>query len=422
MTAAPLRIGIVGAGPGGLVLGALLRKQGLPFTIFELRARPTDAEAAKPAGSLDLHEGSGLAAIRELGLFDKFSGLTGDCSQALKIADKKGNILYAEEDEGASVGGEQRPEIARNKLSQLLLAELSPASIRWQHKLVSAELAGKEVKLDFGSNGVQTFDLVVGADGAWSKVRPLLTDATPQYAGQQNITASVRSVTSRYPHLAELVGTGTFMALGDRHGIVVQRAAGDTARLYTLINTQDEQFVTTRGLREKSAAEAKTVVLEGEDAAFKDFGPVLRELITAACDDETAAEPGAAVEVRPMYTLCTESEPKGPRWESKPGVTLLGDAAHLMPPNGEGVNMAMQDALELSRVLAKAHKAVSEGSTPLDEALQAAVREYETAMFGRVEEVAGETEQMLSVMYGSENGAEEMVKFFKAMMAGEHQI
>ena len=80
------------------------------------------------------------------------------------------------------------------------------------------------------------------------------------------------------------------MALGDRHGIVVQRAAGDTARLYTLINTKDEQFATTHALREKSAAEAKTIVLEAEDAAFKDFGPVLRELITAACDDETAAE------------------------------------------------------------------------------------------------------------------------------------
>lgn len=38
-------------------------------------------------------------------------------------------------------------------------------------------------------------------------------------------------------------------------------------------------------------------------------------------------------------------------WHAHPNVTLLGDAAHLMPPSGEGVNLAMLDALELSECL-----------------------------------------------------------------------
>lgn len=423
MAAARLRIGIVGAGPGGLMLGCLLRKQGLPFTLFELRPQPAEADFEKPAGSLDLHEGSGLAAIRELNLFDKFSSLTGDCSQALKIADKKGSVLFAEtDDDDSSLGRQERPEIARNKLNQLLLSQLPPSAIRWQHKLMSADHTGgaREVKLDFGRNGVQTFDLIIGADGAWSKVRPLLTKSKPEYAGQQSITASIRKVSSRYPHLADLVGTGTFMALGEKHGIVVQRAANNTARLYTLIKTEDEKFATTHGLYNKTAAEAKSVILDAEGAPLKNFGSVLKELITAACDDEAAAEPDATVDIRPMYPLCTTSEPEGPRWEHLPGVTLLGDAAHLVPPNGEGVNMALQDALELSKALVEGHRIASRDNISIHEALSPLIEEYESSMFERAKEVAQDTRQLLQTMYGSDNGAEEMMRFFQSMMKTEH--
>lgn len=66
------RIAIIGAGPAGLTLGALLHKHAIPFTIFELRQKPTAGELSKPSGMLDLHEGSGLAAIRECGLYDEF--------------------------------------------------------------------------------------------------------------------------------------------------------------------------------------------------------------------------------------------------------------------------------------------------------------------------------------------------------------
>jgi len=157
----PLKIAIVGGGPAGLTLGLLLHKKGIDFTIFELRSRITDEELAQPVGSLDLHEETGLAALKECGLLEEFESFQGDTTEAQVIADKHGNIIYSDEGSGT------RPEIARHKLTRLLLDHLPPSSIKWNHKLLIAasktEAGQNGVELDFGQNGKLTFDLVVGA-------------------------------------------------------------------------------------------------------------------------------------------------------------------------------------------------------------------------------------------------------------------
>jgi hypothetical protein len=96
----------------------LLHKHGIPFTIFELRQKPTIEELAQPVGMLDLHEESGLAAIKKCDLFDDFLPLTGDCAPVMKISDKEGNIVLTHGDEGVN----DRPEISRQALSQLLIS------------------------------------------------------------------------------------------------------------------------------------------------------------------------------------------------------------------------------------------------------------------------------------------------------------
>lgn len=416
MTLSRLRIAIVGAGPGGLTLGALLHRRGVPFTIYELRQKPTEEEFKQPAGSLDLHEGSGLSAIEELGVLEKFTTLTDDCSQMMRIADKNGSILHTDDSEDG-VAGEQRPEISRNRLNQLLLSQLPTSSIQWRHKLLTAsQSSSKQVQLDFGSNGKHEFDLVIGADGAWSRIRNLLTDVKPKYAGQQNMTTHIRQITTKYPHLARLVGSGTFMALGDRHGVVCQRAANDTARLYTLISTKDEDFATTHDLHNKTALQAMPTLFEGKSPPLGQFGPVLKEIISVSCHNETAAAPDATVEIRPLYTLYDTAERHS--WKHNPGATLLGDAAHLMPPNGEGVNMAMRDSLELSKAIIQAYEIAQEKNMSIHDALGTCIKMYEEDMFDRALDVAKETEQLLGVMYGSDNGAQGMVKFFEGLVAG----
>ncbi|KAL2210779.1 FAD/NAD(P)-binding domain-containing protein [Sarocladium strictum] len=420
MAVSRLKIAIVGAGPGGLTLAALLHKQSIPFTLFELRPRPTPADIEKPSGSLDMHEGTGLTAIRELNLYDKFCTLTGDCTQVMKIADKSGKVLYVEEAEDA-VAGENRPEIARNKLTELLLSAVPQDSIKWEHKLLSAKqtTGTAAVELDMGAKGRESFDLVIGADGAWSKVRALLTDFNPKFAGQHFITASVRNITERYPHLAEFVGSGTLMVLGEGHGLISQRAANDTARFYTLIKTDDGNFTESQGLDTMTALQVKSMLLEGQSAPLRHFGPVVKELITAACADEERVNPGQPLEHRPLYTL--DGTPNGFSWPRRAGATLLGDAAHLMPPNGEGVNMAMRDAMDLSKVIGKACTKLSDGTQSSQDVLDPLLSEYETEIKQRAETEAEETRGLLGAMYGSDNGAEAMVKMFQEFMAGHGQ-
>jgi 2-polyprenyl-6-methoxyphenol hydroxylase-like FAD-dependent oxidoreductase len=188
------RIAIVGGGPAGLTAGVLLHKHGIPFSIFELRQNPTIEELAQPVGMLDLHQESGIAAIRKCDLFDDFISLTGDCAEVVKISDKEGNILFTEEEEGV-----HRPEISRHSLNQLLISKLPAETIKWGHRLLSATSSTRsghtEIELDFGAHDKQAFDLVIGADGAWSRVRNLLTDVKPHYCGRQIMTLTIKNFT-----------------------------------------------------------------------------------------------------------------------------------------------------------------------------------------------------------------------------------
>jgi 2-polyprenyl-6-methoxyphenol hydroxylase-like FAD-dependent oxidoreductase len=88
---------------------------------------------------------------------------------------------------------------------------------------------------------------------------------------------------------------------------------------------------------------------------------------------------------RPQYCM-----PLDQTWAAQPSLSLLGDAAHLMPPYaGEGVNMAMLDALELSNCLTSAQFAD----------VQAAISHYEQQMRQRASAVAQETMEQTAVLH-----------------------
>ncbi|KAF4180687.1 hypothetical protein CNMCM8694_007201 [Aspergillus lentulus] len=404
------RIAIIGAGPAGLTLGALLHKHTIPFTIFELRQKPTAEEVAKPSGMLDLHEGSGLAAIRECGLYDDFLKHTGDCAETQIVADKDGNILYSDEDDSNNRLSD-RPEIARHALLAILSSKVPEASIQWGHKLLSARPTGvsTETELDFGPQGKHTFDLVIGADGAWSAVRALLTDIRPQYAGTQNITLTIENISTRYPHLAALIGRGSFLSLGLRHGVITHRGPRDSARVYVFL-TADEMFG-GEGVRVATVTKEE---LLSDEALLGRFGDSVKELVAVgvACD-ESVERPGGVVDVKPLYML-----PIGSTWEHKTGVTIVGDAAHLMCPwAGEGVNLAMCDALFLAKVIVEAWEDGQDVSQ-FQAALDPLLRQFEEDMVARAKEKAEETVGNGQMMFG-ENGANGMAGFFLSMGQGQ---
>jgi len=90
-------------------------------------------------------------------------------------------------------------------------------------------------------------------------------------------------------------------------------------------------------------------------------------------------------------------------WQAQPNLTMLGDAAHVMPPfAGEGVNMAMLDALELSECLTS-----DKHATLLD-----AISFYETTMRKRAANAAKESLDNGEKMHSS-NALSTMLEFFK---------
>lgn len=399
------KIAIIGGGPAGLTAGVLLHKHGIPFTIFELRQKPTVKELAQPTGMLDLHEESGLAALRKCDLYEDFVQLIGDCAQEIRIADENGKIVFIH---GADSGSD-RPEISRTALNQLLLSKLPAESIRWDHKLFSATRSTTskhtQTVLDFGVHGKQPFDFVIGADGAWSKIRKMLTHVKLEYSGRQLITATIRDIAKKYPHLVELVGPGSFMALGNRHGVFVQRGSFDSARMYIMLTIPEEDFATSSRLKSETAAFAKNKIL-GDDALLGRWGPRTKDLVTIAFDEESHYDSNAKTDIRVAHEV-----PIG--WEHQPGATLIGDAAHVMPPNGEGVNIAMLDAVMLTEAIIKAHNTTVLDFPTFQSVLDPFIKEFEVDMEARARKVAEDSQQLLDAMF-TENASAAMVKFFKS--------
>ena len=99
--------------------------------------------------------------------------------------------------------------------------------------------------------------------------------------------------------------------------------------------------------------------------------------------------------------------PPNQHWEPKPNVTLIGDAAHVMPPYaGEGVNMAMLDALMLSKLL------LSEKSS------SGAIATYEAEMFARMQHMTADTMANTEMFYAPD-ASDRVVALFRSFGGAE---
>ncbi len=321
MTTKP-QIAIVGGGPGGLMLARLLVLRGFAPTVFE---RDTSANERPQGGSLDIHGDTGQRAMRLAGLEQQFAAAARPEDQGDRLYDQDGTLLF--DRDGA---GDDRPEIDRTELRRILLDPLAPGIVQWSSKVETIVPRSDGSGYDVMVNGVaECFDVVVGADGGWSRVRPLLSDAVPEHEGATLVELGFD--TRRHPNVDRLVGSGKMFAVGDNRILIAQRNGHGHIRGYAGLRMSE---TTAREWATATPESVRAMLLR----AFAGWTSELTDLIST----------GDFIAVRPLYAL-----PIGHRWQSRPGVTLLGDAAHLMSPfSGEGVNLALADAVDLADAFA----------------------------------------------------------------------
>lgn len=375
-----LPVTIVGAGLGGLTLARVLHLHGSPVELYEAEA---SAMARTQGGMLDIHDDSGQVALEDAGLHDEFTRLIHAGGQASRTLDQLGKVLLEEPDDGT--GG--RPEVHRGALRRILLDSLPAETIRWGKKLanVVARSDGRH-ELTFADGSSVSTNLLVGADGAWSKVRPLLSDAAPEYIGTSFVETCLRGADERHIAAAEAVGSGTLFALAPGKGIFAHREPDSVLHAYIALNRSAEWFAAI-DFADVPAATAHIA------AEFDGWAPALTALIT---DADTPPV------LRMLHTL-----PHDHRWDRVRGVTLLGDAAHLMPPAGDGANLAMLDGAELGKAIA---------ARPDD--IEAALAAYEDAMFSRSRSAAVGAHQILELCLG-EHAPHSLVEFFTGMRSSQ---
>jgi 2-polyprenyl-6-methoxyphenol hydroxylase-like FAD-dependent oxidoreductase len=334
-------IAIVGGGPGGLTLARLLQMAGANVNVYE---RDKDSNARAKGATLDLHEESGLKALHHAGLMDAFWANYRPGADRMHLMDKDANSILEE-----NVAGENdssRPEIDRGPLQQILLDSLQPDTVVWDSHFISMSQKNGVWKLEF-KNGTEAFaDLVIAADGANSKIRPYLTDIKPFYSGVTAIEGAVAESALNSPNVHQLLNSGKIFAFGDSKSLIVG-AKGDGSLVFYPSFKTDDKWVLQSGIDFTDKAQ----VLDWFKTAYEGWDEVWLELFENATGNFIP---------RPLYCM-----PFDQTWEAQPNLTMLGDAAHLMPPfAGEGVNMAMLDALELSQHLlsnefADTHKAIA---------------------------------------------------------------
>ena len=371
------RIAIVGAGPGGLILARLLQQSGAQVVVYE---RDHSRSARVQGSALDLHEESGLAALETAGLMEAFWANHRQDLDRLRLTDARGMVIHDHARRMSGAG--KRPEIERGPLRDLLLDSLQPETVQWDCKLESAEMQDEHILLHFTGGKTAPADIVIGSDGANSRLRELVTPIRPEYVGVSLVEVLVPAAKKTIPVLWSLLGGAALIALGGGRTIGMGTKPDGSVLVYAGLKTHDDGA--RQSLELATSPEQRVAWFHANFSGWSElWEPLFKEAVSMVW--------------RPLLTC-----PSDQHWDPKPNVTLIGDAAHVMPPYaGEGVNMAMLDALVLSRLL------LNEKSS------SSAIAMYEAEMFARMRHTTEDTMVNTEMFYATD-AADRVVALFRS--------
>ncbi|MCH6170338.1 FAD-dependent oxidoreductase [Pseudonocardia alaniniphila] len=346
---------VLGGGPSGLAVARLLQMRGVPALVLE---RDTGPHARTQGGSLDLTEDGGQHAVREMGLQDEFTALSRPHGQTLRILDTTARMLL---DIDQADFEPSRPEIDRVTLRQILLDALPSGTVRWSTTVTEiTPLPGRGYRVELPDGTGVDADLVIGCDGIGSCARPLRTPVRPTYCGVTFIRGDIARPDPA-SFVARHVGEGSMFAVGVNKAVLAQRNGDGSIHIYVALRT-DADPSHFRG----STVSDEDVLLAELHAFLDGWSPEIHGILDQV---------DGGFSYWPLHTVPIHQE-----WSPHRGLTLVGDAAHVMPPfTGQGVNMALLDALELVDAL-----------TALPSDIEAAIASYEAAMLRRMAGVVAE--------------------------------
>jgi 2-polyprenyl-6-methoxyphenol hydroxylase-like FAD-dependent oxidoreductase len=398
-----LRLAIIGAGPAGCTLARLLTqiKAHVDIMIYE---GDRDLNERTQGGSLDLHTESGIEALKRCGLNEKFVKHARFDGEAFTVANKdlkKFIYMAGTKDERSTRG---RPEIDRIQLRRILVDSLPEGLIRWGWHLKSVDQYDGTINLHFRDQGVESgFDLVVGAEGAWSKVRTFLSDEKPYFFGVSGVGLSISNPQERCPDLYKLVDKGSMFAFSESKSIMAQQLGNGRLNVSTW-GTHPEEYIKIFDGKTNDPEFVKAKLMK----EYENWHPQLLQIIEIS---------DGPIVPRNLYML-----PVGTNWKHHPGITMMGDAAHLMGPfAGEGVNLAMSDAMNLATAISNAARSLSastDSAIDINGIISKEIKVFEEDMFTRAKRFQQMSFDMMEAMFWTPGAPDNNIEKWILVAAG----
>src|SRR5690606_40405108 len=140
-----------------------------------------------------------------------------------------------------------RPEIDRGVLRNILLESLQPETVVWDSQYVSMEEQNEGWLLHFKNGNSVYADIVIGADGANSRIRPYITNIKAFYSCITMLEVNIYDAKNVAPNISGLLNGGKILAFGNKKNILMGQKSNGEIGYYASFKA-DESWAANSGL------------------------------------------------------------------------------------------------------------------------------------------------------------------------------